>query len=66
MRLSSRSRSIITEARRVAETGALAPTVKYVVVQPGEESPQPVEEGVALYIVRLSDKEHPLKASEQR
>ena len=62
MRLSSRSRSIITEARRVAEAGALVMTVKYIVLQPGEEPPpQPTEEGVVLYIVRLSDKKSALE-----
>jgi hypothetical protein len=57
MRLSSRSRSIISEARRVVEADALTPTVKYIALQPGESlPPQSEEEGVALYIVRLNDK----------
>jgi len=65
MRLSSRSRSIITEARRVVEAGASTRTVKVIVLQPGEKSPsQPVEDDVVLYIVRLSVKRPALKASE--
>ena len=57
MRLSSQARSIIASARRVVETGVLIQTVKVIVLQPGEFSPpQPVEDDVVLYIVRLNDK----------
>jgi len=56
MRLSSRSRSIITEARRVVETGAPIQTVKVIVLKPGEEFTQPAEEGVAFFIIQLNDK----------
>lgn len=63
MRLSSRSRSILTEARRLVEVDVGVRTVEVIVLQPGEEPPPPVDDdGIVQYIIRLTDKDHPLAA----
>ena len=63
MRLSSRSRSVITAARRRLEANTGIREVKVIVLQPGDESPPPVDDdGIVQYVIRLTDKDHPLAA----
>ena len=60
MRLSSKARSILTEAKRFVDSGGVVREVKYIVLQPGEELPNPpTEDGVIPYIVRLSSSDTP-------
>ena len=55
MRLSSKARSILTEAKRFVDAGGVAQEVKFIVLQPGEELPNPpTENGVIPFIIRLS------------
>lgn len=63
MRLSSRSRSVLTEARRRIESNTGVREVEVIVLQPGAEPPPPVDDdGIVQYVIRLTDKDHPLAA----
>jgi len=60
MRLSNRSRSIITEARRRIEENTHTVKVEVFVFQPGDNSEPPVaSDGITQFVIRLSDEDHP-------
>jgi len=60
MRLSSRSRSVLTEARRLVEVNIGVRKVEVITLRPGEAAPPPVDDdGIIQYVIRLTDKAHP-------